>query len=74
MPSKRILVRNVSKIFGEAAGGAPTLPRNGAGKKAIPAETGAIVGLGNASFDISKGEILIVMALSGSGKSTVLIG
>ena len=35
-------------------------------------EAGYIVGVNNASFDVSKGEILVVMGLSGSGKSTLL--
>ena len=35
-------------------------------------EAGCIVGVNNASFDVSKGELLVVMGLSGSGKSTLL--
>ena len=35
-------------------------------------ENGSIVGVNNASFEVSKGEILVVMGLSGSGKSTLL--
>jgi len=35
-------------------------------------EKGYIVGVNNASFEVSKGEILVVMGLSGSGKSTLL--
>ena len=35
-------------------------------------EAGCIVGVNNASFDVSKGEMLVVMGLSGSGKSTLL--
>ena len=35
-------------------------------------EKGYIVGVNNASFEVSKGEILVVMVLSGSGKSTLL--
>ena len=35
-------------------------------------EAGYIVGVNNASFEVSKGEILVVMGLSGSGKSTLL--
>jgi len=33
---------------------------------------GCIVGVNNASFEVSKGEMLVVMGLSGSGKSTLL--
>jgi len=35
-------------------------------------EAGCIVGVNNASFEVSKGEMLVVMGLSGSGKSTLL--
>ena len=33
---------------------------------------GCIVGVNNASFEVHKGELLIIMGLSGSGKSTLL--
>ena len=35
-------------------------------------KNGCIVGVNNASFEVSKGEMLVVMGLSGSGKSTLL--
>ena len=35
-------------------------------------EAGCIVGVNNASFEVHKGEMLVVMGLSGSGKSTLL--
>ncbi len=35
-------------------------------------EAGCIVGVNNASFQVAKGEMLVVMGLSGSGKSTLL--
>ena len=34
-------------------------------------QMGCIVGVNNASFEVSKGEMLVVMGLSGSGKSTL---
>ena len=35
-------------------------------------DAGCIVGVNNASFEVYKGEMLVVMGLSGSGKSTLL--
>jgi glycine betaine/proline transport system ATP-binding protein len=35
-------------------------------------EAGCIVGVNNASFEVHKGELLIIMGLSGSGKSTLM--
>ena len=35
-------------------------------------DAGCIVGVNNASFDVARGEMLVVMGLSGSGKSTLL--
>ena len=35
-------------------------------------DAGCIVGVNNASFEVSKGEMLVVMGLSGSGKSTLI--
>ena len=35
-------------------------------------KNGCIVGVNNASFEVSKGEMLVVMGLSGSGKSTLI--
>ena len=35
-------------------------------------DAGCIVGVNNASFEVSEGEMLVVMGLSGSGKSTLL--
>ena len=35
-------------------------------------KAGCVVGVNNASFEVNKGEMLVVMGLSGSGKSTLL--
>ncbi|MFT5812048.1 MAG: glycine betaine/proline transport system ATP-binding protein, partial [Rubritalea sp.] len=35
-------------------------------------EAGCIVGVNDASFEVHKGELLIIMGLSGSGKSTLM--
>ncbi|MCH9704888.1 MAG: betaine/proline/choline family ABC transporter ATP-binding protein [Proteobacteria bacterium] len=61
----------VYKIFGDSAG---SVGRNAADKINIAAlqEAGCIIGVNNATFNVYRGEILIVMGLSGSGKSTLL--
>ena len=59
----KFLVSNAKKMLQEANGNvdAKTFQENG-----------CIVGVNNASFEVSKGEMLVVMGLSGSGKSTLL--
>jgi glycine betaine/proline transport system ATP-binding protein len=72
MPRQRVVVRDVSKVFGRASEAALDLLQSGESKDAILARTGAVVALNRVSFDVSEGEILVVMGLSGSGKSTML--
>jgi glycine betaine/proline transport system ATP-binding protein len=72
MSSKRIIVRGVSKVFGPDTVTALSLLRSGADKDEILARTRAVVGLRDVSFDVDEGEVLVVMGLSGSGKSTML--
>ena len=60
------------KLFGERAPEALRRLQEGAGKNEILAETGAVLGLDRVSFGVNEGEILVVMGLSGSGKSTML--
>jgi len=66
-----IKCQSVFKIFGNNA---KKLLENSSGN--VDAKTfqdaGCIVGVNNASFDVKKGEMLVVMGLSGSGKSTLL--
>jgi glycine betaine/proline transport system ATP-binding protein len=66
-----IKCEGVYKIFGESA---RKMLRNSNGPvdaKAFQA-AGCIVGVNNASFEVHRGEMLVVMGLSGSGKSTLL--
>jgi len=71
MSDKVIKCEGVYKIFGA---GAKKMLQNVSGNVDAKTfqEAGCIVGVNNASFEVSKGEMLVVMGLSGSGKSTLL--
>jgi len=71
MSDKVIKCEAVYKIFGA---GAKKMFKEASGNVDAKTfqEAGCIVGVNNASFEVSKGEMLVVMGLSGSGKSTLL--
>lgn len=69
---KKIEVKNLYKVFGNAPGKAMALLREGKTKEEIYEQTGQTVGVQDASFEVNKGEIFVVMGLSGSGKSTLV--
>jgi len=71
MSDKVIICESVYKIFGA---GAKKMLQDVSGNVDAKTfqEAGCIVGVNNASFEVSKGEMLVVMGLSGSGKSTLL--
>ena len=66
-----IKCESVYKIFGNNA---KKILENSNGKVSASdfQKAGCIVGVNNATFEIHKGEMLVVMGLSGSGKSTLL--
>ena len=66
-----IKCENVYKIFGANAH-RMLQDSNGNVDAKVFQENGCIVGVNNASFEVAKGEMLVVMGLSGSGKSTLL--
>lgn len=62
---------SVYKIFGENAD--KMLRESGGNVDAAEFQkAGCVVGVNNATFEVHKGEMLVVMGLSGSGKSTLL--
>ncbi len=70
---KVLEVRNLFKIFGhKSRERALPLVRSGETKQEILKKTGCTVGIDDASFEVEKGEIFVIMGLSGSGKSTVI--
>ncbi|MBM7114933.1 quaternary amine ABC transporter ATP-binding protein [Archangium primigenium] len=71
-PDTAIAVRSLRKLYGGDAHKAQALLAQGVSKEEILARTGCTVAIQDVSFDVRRGEIFVVMGLSGSGKSTVL--
>ena len=68
-----IALENVYKIFGpNPRGRAFDLCSGGVSKDEVQRQTGHVVGMRDISFEVQKGEIFVVMGLSGSGKSTAI--
>ena len=66
-----IQCNSVYKIFGDNAKKMLQNSKGNVDAKAFQ-DAGCIVGVNNASFEVPKGDLLVVMGLSGSGKSTLL--
>ncbi|MBT3249118.1 MAG: betaine/proline/choline family ABC transporter ATP-binding protein [Actinobacteria bacterium] len=68
-----ISLKNVFKIFGpDPRGRAFDLSNAGVHKDEVQRLSGHVVGMSDISFDVKRGEIFVVMGLSGSGKSTAI--
>ena len=68
-----IRLEEVYKIFGpQPRGRALTLAKSGVNKNEVQRQSGHVVGLTDVNFTVNKGEIFVVMGLSGSGKSTAI--
>jgi glycine betaine/proline transport system ATP-binding protein len=68
----KLVVRDLTKIFGGRPQEALELLRQGLSKEVIFQRTHQTVGVDHASFEIHDGEIFVIMGLSGSGKSTLV--
>lgn len=68
----KIQVRDLTKVFGDHPERGIELLKAGKSKDEILEETGNVLGVINATFDVHEGEIFVVMGLSGSGKSTLV--
>ena len=67
-----IRVEGISKIFGSDPASVIPLLEQGQAKSEIQQNTGHVVGINQASFDVKAGEVFCIMGLSGSGKSTLI--
>jgi glycine betaine/proline transport system ATP-binding protein len=68
-----VSLKNVYKIFGpDPRGRAYDLSRAGVDKDEVQRLSGHVVGMKDISFTVNRGEIFVVMGLSGSGKSTAI--
>lgn len=67
-----INIKNLDVIFGDQPERALSLLDSGQEREQIRKETGLIVGVKKANITIKKGEICVLMGLSGSGKSSLL--
>jgi glycine betaine/proline transport system ATP-binding protein len=65
-------VSNIFKVFGPRPDEVMEMLRKGADKNEIFRKTGHVVGVFDASFSVRRGEIFVIMGLSGSGKSTMV--
>jgi glycine betaine/proline transport system ATP-binding protein len=67
-----ITVKNLFKVFGKNPENTFPLIEKGHTKNEILEKTGCTIGINDASFEVKKKEVFVIMGLSGSGKSTVL--
>src|SRR5215510_10425348 len=63
---------HVDMVFGPSPQQALALLDKGAGRDAIQEQTGNLVAVHDASVFVNEGEILVLMGLSGSGKSSLM--
>ncbi len=67
-----ITIENLDVVLGQQQSQALTLLDQGKSRQEIIDETGQVVGVDNVSLTVKRGEICVLMGLSGSGKSSLL--
>ncbi len=67
-----ITIENLDVVFGQQQLQALALLDQGKSRQEIIDETGQVVGVDNVSLTVKRGEICVLMGLSGSGKSSLL--
>jgi glycine betaine/proline transport system ATP-binding protein len=72
--SKDVVIRveNVTKLYGKNKAEAVKLIKQGADKETVYKKTGVTIALQDVSFEVKRGEIFVIIGLSGSGKSTII--
>ncbi|MFP4064345.1 MAG: glycine betaine/L-proline ABC transporter ATP-binding protein [Bacteroidales bacterium] len=68
---EKIVVKNLTKIFGRHPGKALDALKEGKSKADILNDHNQVVGVYDVSFEVHEKEIFVLMGLSGSGKSTL---
>ena len=67
-----IRVEHLTKIYGAGKTEAARLMEAGHDKNEVFKETGATVALWDVNFKVRRGEVFVIIGLSGSGKSTII--
>jgi len=68
-----VKAEGVWKVFGDQSDAAiKAIREEGIGKPEVLERFGCVVGVQDATFEVSRGEIFCIMGLSGSGKSTLV--
>lgn len=67
-----IQVEHLTKLYGANKADAAKLMKAGKNKDEVYQETGVTVALWDVSFKVKRGEVFVIIGLSGSGKSTVI--
>ena len=71
-PDPIIQAEHLTKLYGANKGEAERLLREGKTKAEVFAQTGVTAALWDVSFQVRRGEVFVIIGLSGSGKSTVV--
>jgi len=72
LPDEILSINNIYKVFGSQPDVAMKMVNAGHSKNEIFEKTGQVIGVFDATFSVKRGEIFVIMGLSGSGKSTMV--
>ncbi|WP_068080645.1 quaternary amine ABC transporter ATP-binding protein [Polycladidibacter stylochi] len=72
MTQPLVTIENLSILFGGDIAKAKELLAQGLSREEIHQKTGALLAVHNVSLNVEQGELLVLMGLSGSGKSSLL--